>query len=411
MGMWVLSRPQHRGWRGALFLSLWAFCAGAQARSAPTSGQLPIEGGWRVPGEVSGGRLQITHGQRLIVLDGPAYDRGYAEGHLLRGQILDLLGEYAVPEIGRRRYAKALAAFLKGAQIPAHIRAEARGVIDGLKATGGARLAALGRDLTADDLLLLNAYTELSGLGCSSMSAWGPRSDSGALRLVRQLDWSEHPALLRNQIITLHRPGEGRAAFASVGFAGYLGCLSCLGESGLGVFFNMAGRSTSPAAFAGGFVPGGIALRQAVEAPDGSVERLDAGLHAAAHAGAYIVHAVAPPDHAAIFEISPDQVRRRGAADDPQMSGALAATNHHRVEAPPTTCRRYDALRRANAGAPRWDRAALWRLGAEVALPQVVHQILVEPEARWMQVRLRGARGALTDAPSVEYDLSGWGAR
>ncbi|MFN3198752.1 MAG: C45 family autoproteolytic acyltransferase/hydrolase [Bradymonadia bacterium] len=367
------------------------------------------------PGHQSGGVVREVEGQTVVQLWGGAYDRGYAHGFLLRHQTLDLLGEYAVAEVGPQRYARALAAFTAGQRLPEAIVTEARGVIDGLKAAGGAHLEALGRALTAEDLLLLNAYTELSGLGCSSMSAWGGRSTGGAGRLVRQLDWSDHPALLRNQIIFVHHPDDPASQpFVSIGFAGYLGCLSCLGASGLGVFFNMAGRNTSLKAFREGFTPGGLILRAAVERRGSTMDTLARMLKEARHAGHYIVHAIEPArpdaDPAAVFEITPQRVSRRGASDDPEMKGALVATNHHRQGVgTPAQCRRYRALKSANRSGQPWGREQMWLQGARVALPEVVHQLMVEPETRWMRVRLRSPRRSLADsAAPVEYQWSRW---
>ena len=38
---------------------------------------------------------------------------------------------------------------------------------------GGAEIPALGRELVVDDLLALNAMTDLVAIGCSSLSSWG----------------------------------------------------------------------------------------------------------------------------------------------------------------------------------------------------------------------------------------------
>ena len=176
---------------------------------------------------------------------GSHHEMGYAHGYLLGKPIIDVVENYAVDHMGRRQYEIILPIFSLSARVSPQLKAEAQGMLSGIKASVGAHVRALRRTLTVDDILMINAYTDLLSIGCSSVSAWGQatRDDPGLrgqVALVRNLDWPPKQALLRNQIIIAYEPSRnGARNLVSVAFAGYMGCLSCMNDAGVVSTFNM----------------------------------------------------------------------------------------------------------------------------------------------------------------------------
>ncbi|MCA9547797.1 MAG: hypothetical protein KC613_25510, partial [Myxococcales bacterium] len=223
----------------------------------------------REPPPVRGWLTQVD-GVRVLYAWGTPRDRGFAHGVLLRDAIIEVVDQYAVARIGAGPYGVARALVGGTATVSPALRAEAEGLVAGLREAGGAQIPRLGRALDATDVLVLQAYTELAAVGCSSVSVWGAHSADGQARLVRNLDWSDAPALLRNQVVFVWA-GEGMAQpLVSVGFAGYLGCLSCVSAAGTGAFFNMGyGQGAArPWGLLKGFTPANLLLREALAQGD-----------------------------------------------------------------------------------------------------------------------------------------------
>ena len=358
-------------------------------------------------------------GQTLLRVWGTPHEMGYAHGYLLRDRIIDIVGQYAVPNVGLKRFEAARHAFRQIAKVPAPLQAEVAAIVEGMRAAGGAVVPALGRSLDVDDLLLLNAYTALVGVGCSSVSAWGQSTAAdpdlaGGLELVRNLDWSAHPALLRNQVVIAYAPSDPtRQPLVSVAFASFVGCLSCMNAAGVGAFFNMGdGRKTRSLGTAGApFLPSNLALRDALERRDvdgdGKTTARDvkAALDAVAHRNSYIVHVIEPKAPggqapARVLEVDPRGVVVRS-PDRP----LLTATNHHRTASPALECPRYMSVEREVKRSPAWSSKRLWKLAEQLALPQVVHTLSVVPARRALSVRMRAVGLSIEQSPpAVQYD-------
>lgn len=364
-------------------------------------------------------------GQRVLVLRGDADRRGRDHGLALRAEILDIVDRYALDVVPAASFDAVVAGFAASARVPADLRAEAEGVVAGMVAAGGARSERLGRELTADDLLALTSMTDLLGLACSSLSVWGPATAAdpvlrGAPAQIRNLDWSDDPELLAHQIVFVSIPDEpDRQPVMSVGFAGFLGCLTCMNAAGVGVTFNMGyGDGAGSAIDAlGGFAPATLLVRDAIARRDvdgdgdADADDVEASIAAAAPIGSFILHVVEPrrPDRdpARVLEVEHLGWARREAQRHSALGAhALAATNHLRVRQRPTSCSRYASLGEAMATGAI-DRPGLWAAAAAVALPEVVHTVLLEPEARRMTVRMRSPGLAMDAAPApVVHDLA-----
>lgn len=355
------------------------------------------------------GELATVGGQRVLRVWGTPTQMGRAHGALLRAEILEIVDGYALDVIPPAMLEAAGALYGTAAEVPPRLLEEAEGVIAGMQAAGGAHVPRLGRELRASDLLVLNAMTDLLAIGCSSVSAWGAATErapglAGAPMLVRNLDWSEDPELLRNQVIFVFQPDDpARQPVVSVAFAGYLGCLSCMSEAGVAALFNMGygDGAAGPTEVLRGFSPANLLLRDVLEQRDmdgdgrATADDVEAAWRAKRHAGSYILHVIEPrragvAAPARVLEVEADGVVTRHPYASELEGRMLAATNHLRDKTPPSECSRYAKIERAAAAAEhRFDRDSLWQLGARLRLPEVVHAVLVEPESRRLGVWLR----------------------
>ncbi len=360
----------------------------------------------------------------MVNLWGTASQRGFAHGYLLRSEIIDVVDGYVLAALDPAVFSGLAPVYNANAKIDANLREEAAAVIDGMRKAGGAEVPGLGRELTAADLLLMNAMTDLVAVGCSSVSAWGKATADdptlgGALAVVRNLDWAANPALLRSQTVMVFDPAEpGQQPVVSVGFAGYLGCLSCINEAGVTTLFNMGyGDGVgSKLQAASGFAPANLLLRTAMQAVDvdGDGEATAADivhtLKSSTHIGSYIVHLVEPPKLAAKHGRSPAQVAEVEAAGvavrAPEASSKLgenmlAATNHLRARQAPEPGRRYRQIEQTAARSQQSvDREGLWQLGEQVQIAKnVVHTLLFVPERGEVRVKFRAPGKSMADSP------------
>ncbi len=359
------------------------------------------------------GSLEEVDGQRVLRVWGTPREMGHAQGVLLRDSIIDVLEGYALDVITPGQLDAASTLYGTIATIPPSIREEADGIVQGMKASGGARIERLGRELTGVDLLVMGAMTDLVAIGCSSLSAWGASTEAslqGDPVVVRNLDWSDEPALLRNQLVVVYQPEDAsRQPVVSVSFAGYLGCLSCMNEAGVTTLFNMGygdGAATLVQASTG-FSPANLLIRDLLERRD--VDEgvdVETALREATHAGSFILHVLEPSGDppARILEVEADGVHVRR----PGLGGAstvVAATNHLRGKDGPQSCRRYDTIAQTSrARSHRWDADGLWALAREVRLSEVVHTILVQPRTRRVRVWFRQPNErAHVSSPGVEH--------
>lgn len=377
-----------------------------RAESPPENAERPVVD----PSTEVHGKLTSRDGQRVLELWGTPAEMGYAHGYLLREPIIDVVDHYALDVIPPATLDAAGGLYATVADISEARRAEAAAIVDGMKAAGGAHISELDRDLRATDLLVLNAMTDLLAIGCSSVSAWGDSTQAdgelaGDPIVVRNLDWSDTPALLRNQLLISYAPSDPKSQpLVSVAFAGYIGCLSCMNEAGVTALFNMGygDGAASLTAAAGGFAPSNLAIRDAMERRDIDEDGLTTAndvehwLRQKTHAGSYIVHLLEPrradqTSPARVLEVEADGIATRWPKEDDDVgASSLVATNHLREKTAPTSCRRYARVERAlERSKHAVDAQSLWAIGRSVRLPAVVHMLSVEPGRKRMRVWLR----------------------
>lgn len=349
------------------------------------------------------GTLSTQGGVPVLRVWGTPREMGHAHGYLLRDRIVAVIDGYALDAVPPATLAAAGAVLARSAAIAPSLREEAEGIIAGMRDAGGARIDRLDRELEVADLLALNAMTDLIAVGCSSVSAWGDAIAGEGPVVVRNLDWSDDAELLANQIVVVTMPSDPqRQPLVSIGFAGYIACLSCVNEAGVTALFNMGygDGAAGPTAMLSGFAPANLLVRDAIERRDvdgdgrSSGDDVEQSVRAASHVGSWILHVVEPKAEvpARVLEVESDGVVTRRPGADALGDELLAATNHLRAKAEPRACSRYDriatAARRHDEG---FTRDELWTLAGTVRLPEVVHTIMVELDQRRIGVWLRRA--------------------
>lgn len=71
---------------------------------------------------------------------------------------------------------------------------------------------------------------------CDMFAVWGPRTVGGNLLASRNLDWVVDSGVSRAKLITVYHPPEaGRSAYATVGFAGFVGAIAGMSARGVSV--------------------------------------------------------------------------------------------------------------------------------------------------------------------------------
>jgi hypothetical protein len=347
-------------------------------------------------------------GARLVVLKGSHYQRGVAHGTALHAEIIDLVDNYLAQKVAVPQFFFAMlrqvAPLIK---VDAGLEQEARGIVEGARTAGGGsfRSRYQDADFTWQEMIALNTYVDYIGTACSSVSAWGEATAGTPLEgesiLARNLDWSLAPELLRNQVIFVNLPSEeDEQPFISVGFAGFIGCLSCVNAGHLGAFLNLGyGDKSGRYPPTTEFVPAALAFRLAMEArgpsKGGPLEAFVRALTSHHHVGSFIIHAIVPAsvtgDPALVVELQTDTHEVRYARDDARLKvPTLIATNHNRKGTSPRSCRRYRKAReRAALLGREVTPQALWETLAAMRRDDTMQRMLFVPSTGefWLSVR------------------------
>ncbi len=341
------------------------------------------------------GTLRDGGDHKVLHVWGTHEEMGYAHGYLLAEEASALAEGYILPMFGLppAQYEMLRELVLPMFDIPSSLRKEAEALVDGMRDAGAdLHMDSLDRDLQADDLLLANAASDLFGVSwqCSSISAWGQATADdpelgGELAMVRDLDWDfgGGAADLRDYglVIAYEPTGNGEQRWVSVAFPGYIGCLSCVNEAGVGAFQNQGNHATTLSALDTDPepVPFNLTLRQGVEATDhdgdgvctiGDVEH---AVNQVGRIGTYETHLISPADRsdppAAILEANNGGLALRVPTDEPLPApDCVATTNHHRKLYDPTYCDRYLSIVDMVAGFDgQLTGERLWEIETEVS--------------------------------------------
>lgn len=337
-------RPKLHALAAALFL-LAPLTGQSAAVTAPAESRLT-------------GSLSTRDGVDVLLLHGTIEERGFTEGYLTAERIRRLFRDFAlsdkvIPAPGLWN----LLVIPKTRQVldlPDWVRPWCAAVIEGIDARDSELLEIpeLNRDITADDLVACAALPDFMGLACSSFVAWGDRVEGDGPMVGRNLDYFATEELLRQTMVIVHAPREGRAGWVSIGWPGIAGCLTGISEHGVS-----AAIHDVPARAVKGekVTPRPVALQEMIET---FVPKADPAAEAGAilrafrygMGGNFMVGWRGGSGHGpggAVYEVWPAQeleagVTVRGPADGQSY---VTCSNHHRARvAPEKRCWRYFAL-------------------------------------------------------------------
>jgi hypothetical protein len=311
------------------------------------------------------GELTSVGDKRVLKVWGTHYERGYAVGYLQAAEIMDGFTSYFLGSVfmnNANTYNYYLNIFLGSVIIDAVYQQEVGGIIDGMTAAGQAlHCTTLGRDITTDDLMMLNSIVDLSGafdlgdFGCSSFSAWGAATAAdpqlaGEMVITRLMDWSMHPYLFANSLLVVHFPAEAdEQPWMSFTYPGFIGTLSGINAQQVSAFMNMGNHHEHPTVQA--CHPILFTIRNGLEQVDYnndgicSNDDITQAISDKVQLSGHIIHAT-DADGALIIECNNENgVATRSYLDNtviPEFE--LVATNHFRTLYAPTGCYRYTSF-------------------------------------------------------------------
>ena len=382
------------------------------------------------------GTLRDAGDHKVLRVWGTHEEMGFAHGYLLAEEVMALANGYVLPMFGvsAGEYEMIKSAFIEMLEFPDEVVEETEAILEGIAAAGvSLEMTEVERDIDAYDLLLSNSAADLFGIHfCSSISAWGAATEDdatldGELAMVRDLDWgyAGGEADLRDYAVIIDRDPDGAQyqPRVSIGFPGWVGCLSCFNVTGIGAFQNQGNTptllgeiETDPAP-----MPIHMSMRVAIEGRDVDGDGQET-LHDVEHAvassgrlGTYEIHVISrwettdPP--AAIIEADHNGMVTRLPTDDPLPApDCLAVTNHHRMLSDPVTCDRYTTIQTLvedYAGEMTLDR--LWEIETQAGWNSfgsgTIHTMRVVPALGTLDVAFATHDEMAPLNPITSYDI------
>lgn len=202
-------------------------------------------------------------------------------------------------------------------------------------------------DIDRDLVIVGNTFADIKKIGgCSTLIIEADRSATRGPLFGRNLDYPTLGFLHEYSLVTVYRP-RGKHAFASIGFPGFVGCLSGINDAGLAlaVLEVYSSNDDSPAFDPQG-TPYALCYRRVLEecTTVAEAEKLLRTMKRTTRNNL----AVCDPKGGAVFEITPRTVVVRRAEE-----GICPCTNHFRTKelARETICRRYRALEKSQNSA------------------------------------------------------------
>lgn len=195
-----------------------------------------------------------------------------------------------------------------------------------------------------DTMIAGNTMPDIKKIGgCSTLIIEPERSATGQVLFGRNLDYPTLGLLNHYSLVTAYRP-EGKHAFASIGFPGFVGCLSGMNDAGLALAVLEIGASKDGSPRFTNGTPYAMCFRRLLEecATVSEAETLLRSLKRTT----WVSLAIADRERGAVFEITPKSVVVRSAEN-----GICPCTNHFRSHelGKPTGCGRYAVLARSQS--------------------------------------------------------------
>lgn len=319
------------------------------------------------------GELQYIGPKAILQVWGTHFQRGEAQGYFLADPIMEVFDQFYylwVAQYNPVFYNYLMNYYQEHFDTDPRMLSEAQGVIAGISAAGVSLYhSGLQRDLTAEDLLLSNAFLDMSQirgsygsepleLGCSSLSSWGvsTQQDSllqGSAVITRLLDWTQISTLIANPVLIVHHPAEAdEQTWLNFTFPGLIGALSALSSAGTWASLNVG--NDHYATNTQGLDPVFFDLRRGIERLDLNYDDVSnpldvfASLNAGNHLSGTIIHTLAEQDgdvQTVVIETNNSGTALRYFDNNGNLPGNhLAATNHFRWLVNPTCCNRYDNI-------------------------------------------------------------------
>lgn len=404
------------------------------------------------------GRIDTVKGKTVLTLWGSHFEMGYAHGYLLADEILNIIENYMLGNLyDPEHYWRTVILIKRYVRVPRIFRREIAGMFQGIvdaRGEQGVFSTTLNRDFKPVDLLAWNMVPDIFRLSftdasffqqprfSSSIAGWGDGTADGNVIIARDLDFGAPGDLLdQSSIIIAYQPRLLlQHAWISIGWPGFMGCLTGMNDEGVGAALDLGNNPPElddlllPLAnlYLGiprYYSPITFALRTGLEAyrcrkyradPIGNLFAIVSSKHIA---GSFDIHVFSPflsddlqPESpAAIIECNNRGTVLRTPDDNQQYEPKLfskyflAVTNHHRKLEQPVFSPRYETqVERLNAiDFLTMDKAfAIERaISQEVSPFNTVQMVGFIPETREIWVAFGDG---ILRAPEIEPTLFQW---
>ena len=358
------------------------------------------------------GDLQEVNSVRILHLWGTPSEMGYAHGYLMGSAIVKLASEYMFTIVTPENYETVvLPVFRIWLQVPAPYLEEIESMMTGIVDSGAdIFVSELNRNLTVEDLAVANCIVDLWGFykgktvnACSSICGFGDATLNdpdipGSTIVCRDMDWGDTNDYLlgRLSMIIAFEPSDpSRQAWFSVGWPGFVACLSGMNTAGTGATLNMGNYDVVPG-IAFHKTPIGFQLREGLESADAdgdginTINDIGSVLSGQQQIPSTIIHTFGPGldpslpfPPSQVIESNYDGLAIRFPSDDPVLSDFfIAATNHHRVLYDPVSCWRYALIQQLVSEDYKMDTPEAWTIETEVSVQTTVQTMIFRPDLR-----------------------------
>jgi hypothetical protein len=323
--------------------------------------------------EANGSLTQFGE-KKILTVWGNHYERGFAQGYYLAPQIKQVFQDFywTMFCFSNLEYYNLLwGYYMEHFNPDTRMVNEAGGMVEGMAATGISMYhAGLGREIMAEDILLLNSAYDMvnvrrafSGkneleLGCASLSSWGnaTAADSllaGSSVITRFLDVSQNSAFISSPLIVVHRPTESdEQKWINFTMPGFIGSLSAISESR--VFASLNTGDDNFATDINNLSPILFDLRRGIERTDYDQNSVNhpmdiyTSIAAQNNLSATMTHTLSEASgvvHSSVIERKNSAIANRLYNQNGSLPAHnLAVTNHFRVLSSGTCCSRYSNI-------------------------------------------------------------------
>jgi len=208
----------------------------------------------------------------VLVLRGSYEEMGEAHGALAGKEIIHLLDKILIPYVNQKQtdaWDKELIPDARAYLFPERYERELDGIMLGIKkqypSVADRMLSSINRELSVDDLRVLNCFNELpySKGRCSSFCAWGKFTQNGEVICGRNLDERPIPGKMPFMVIAREPTEPGRQACIEIFLPGFIGVSTPMNADGLIV---MAHHERGlPSSTSQPWEPRAIVLRDVIE--------------------------------------------------------------------------------------------------------------------------------------------------